>query len=63
MATENAEARAGRTRGEERDVGRTHSCPAGGMAEEQVASVLFVGSIPHVPYRSHHPPTRLPLCR
>ena len=63
MAPENAEARAARTRGEERRVGCAHSCPAGGVAEEKIASVVFVGSIPHVPYHSHHPPTRLPLCR
>jgi hypothetical protein len=51
VAPENAEARAARTRGEERRVGCAHSCPAGGVAEEKIASVLFVSSIPHVPYR------------
>ncbi len=61
-ATENAEARAARTRGEERSVGCSHSCAAGGVAEEKVASLLFVGSIYHVPYRSNQPPTRLPAC-
>jgi len=69
VATENAEARAARPRGEERRVEYADSCPAGGVAEEKIASLLFVGSIPHVPLllttnhptSSFVPASRMPL--